>query len=138
MKLAYDFYKSIILIDSRLTREKFLEYAGARTGYSLYMFSRMYDSITSELIDIERQFREYYAFEYRTIERFLYRKFNIEPKDIDQIMKEKEINPNCIIYKKKDYAYGDYGLDQLAFSEPMYERIKNILLMKLANHENKI
>jgi len=136
MKFTYDFFESIILIDSTLTKEKFLEFTGATSGYALDMFSRIFDSITSELIDLEKQFKEYYAFEYITMERFLFRKFNLESEDIDKIMREKKINPHCIIYKKRDYAYGNAGLDQFAFSEPMYERIFKILLMKEINHEN--
>jgi hypothetical protein len=138
MKLAYDFYKSILLVDSRLNKEIFLEYAAARSGYALEMFSRMYDSITSELINLEKQFCDYYAFEYITLERFLYIKYNIEEADIEKIMQEKQANSHCVVYKRKDYAYGDYGLDDFAFSDPMYERIRDILLMKFDKHENKI
>jgi hypothetical protein len=70
MKLAYDFYKSLLLVNKKLTKEIFLAKTGALDGYSLNMFSRMYDSITSELIDVEREFEKYYSFEYKSFEQF--------------------------------------------------------------------
>lgn len=130
MKLAYDFYKSLLLVNKNLTKEIFIEKSGAGNGYSLDMFSRMYDSITSELIDVEREFDKYYSFEYKSIEQFLYRKYNIKAEHIKELMEEKSSNPECIIYRKDDNSFGDYGIGTFTFSETMYDRVTNIIMLK--------
>ena len=130
MKLAYDFYKSLLLVNKKLTKEIFLAKTGAIDGYSLNMFSRMYDSITSELIDVEREFEKYYSFEYKSLEQFFYRKYNLKPEHIEELMEERKNNPDCIIYRKDDNSYGDYGIGSFSFSETMYDRVMNIIMLK--------
>lgn len=90
MKLTYDYSKSLLMINKNLTKEIFIQKTGARDGYSLNMFSRMYDSITSELIDIEKEFDKYYSFEYNSFEQFLYKKYNLKSKHIKDLLKEKK------------------------------------------------
>lgn len=130
MKLAYDFYKSLILVNKNLTKEIFLEKTGAKSGYSWDMFCRMYDNITSELIDMEREYEKYYSFEYKTFECFLFRKLNLKYEDLVLLMKEKQENPDCIIYRKEDGSYGDHGIDTFTFSDALYDRITNIIMLK--------
>lgn len=130
MKLAYDFYKSVLLINKNLTKEIFIQKSGVEDGYSLNMFSRMYDSLTSELIDVDREFKKYYSFEYENMEHFLYRKYNIKGKYIDELMEVRKENPDCILYRKDDNSYGDYGIAQFAFSATMYDRVVEILMLK--------
>lgn len=129
MKLGYDFYRSLILINKNLTKEIFIEKVGASKGYSLDMFSRMYDSLTSELIDLEREYSKYYSFEYTTFESFLYKKYNLKTEDIKELITAKKENPDCKLYRKHEGSYGSYGLDTFAFSETMYERIINIIML---------
>lgn len=129
MKLAYDFYKSLLLINKNLTKEIFLEKSGAQSGYSLNMFSRMYDSVTSELINMDLEYEKFYSFEYENIEQFLYRKYNIKVEYIDELMQFRKDNPDCILYRKDDASYGDYQIPQFMFSEPMYDRIIDILTL---------
>lgn len=136
MKLAYDFYKSLLLINKNLTKEIFLEKSGAQSGYSLNMFSRMYDSVTSELINMDLEYEKFYSFEYENIEQFLYRKYNIKVEYIDELMQFRKDNPDCILYRKDDASYGDYQIPQFMFSEPMYDRIIDILTLKKQANEN--
>ncbi len=72
MKIAYDFYKSILLINKNLTKEIFIAKAGANAGYAYNMFSRIYDSIESELINLDIEYNKYYSFDHSTLEHFLY------------------------------------------------------------------
>ena len=130
MKLAYDFSKSLLLINKNLTKENFIERAGVKDGYSLNMFSRMYDSVTSELIDVDIEYKKYYSFEYGSLEQFLYRKYNLKGKYIDELMEERKNNPDCILYRKDDSSYGDYGISQFTFSETMYDRVMEIIMLK--------
>ncbi|MCU0349765.1 MAG: hypothetical protein MUF43_02895 [Flavobacterium sp.] len=136
MKLAYDFYKSLLLMNKNLTKENFLEKSGSQSGYSLNMFSRMYDSVSSELINVDLEYEKFYAFEYENIEQFLYRKYNIREKYIEELMKFRKDNPDCILYRKDDHSYGDYGIPQFMFSESMYDRIIEILTLKKQTNED--
>lgn len=134
MKLAYDFYKSFILINKNLIKDIFIEKTGAKSGYSLNMFSRMYDSITSELIDVDWEYKKFYAFEYETLEQYLYRKYNIKEEFIIELMEERKNNPDCILFRKDDLSYGGNGeLTTFAFSEIMHDRIIEILMLKSPN-----
>ncbi|MCC5613195.1 hypothetical protein LC612_42585 [Nostoc sp. CHAB 5834] len=130
MKLAYDFYKSLLLINKNLNKEIFIRRIGVKDGYSLRMFSRMYDSVTSELIDVDEEYKKYYSFEYESIEHFLYRKLNLRQDHIEELMNERKDNPDCTLYRKDDNSYGDYGISRFAFSDTMYERIMEILMLK--------
>lgn len=130
MKLGYDFYKSLLLINKNLTKEIFIEKSGVQDGYSLRMFSRMFDSITSELIDVDKEYKKYYSFEYYSIESFLYRKYNLKEKHIVELMEERKNNPDCLLYRKDDNSYGDYGITQFTFSDTMYDRVLEILMLK--------
>lgn len=130
MRLSYDFYKSLVLINRNLTKDIFLELSGVRDGYSMNMFSRMYESLTSELIDVDKEYSKYYSFEYKSIEHYLWKKFNFEESDIELLIEERKNNPDCILYRKDELSYGDDGLIQFAFSDTMYERINNLLLLK--------
>lgn len=136
MKLAYDYYKSFIFIDKDLNKERFLEEVGVKNGFSYEMFSRIYDSITSGLVNAEIEYQKYYSFEYDSFEKYLYRKLNMKVSEIEDLLSQQKENPNCILYRKNDNAYGDYGLSQFIFSDTMYDRIISILIMKNAKNEN--
>lgn len=130
MKLTYDYDKSLFLIHRNLTKEIFINESGVNDGYSLSMFSRMYDSIFSELIDLDKEFEKYYSFEYNSMDLFLWRKYNLKTIHINELNKVRTINPDCILYRKDEYSYGDYGIMQFAFSETMKNRIFKILMLK--------
>ena len=131
MKLTYDFYRSILVINKNLTKDIFLGKAAVKeSGFAKEMFSRMYDSIFSELIDLEREYEKYYSKEYEKFEVFLYKKYNLEAEGIEALMDLKAKNDDYKIYKMEDYSYGDYSLGQFTFSETIYDRIMNILLLK--------
>jgi hypothetical protein len=136
MKLGYDYDDSFLLMHKNLTKVIFLEKAGVASGFSYEMFSHMYDSITSERINVDKEYQDYYSFEYPSLEAFLYKKFNIKAEWIDKLVKKRKKNPECILYRKDDYAYGDYGLAQFTFSDTLYKRIIKILLLKEKKHEN--
>ena len=86
MKISYDFFKSLLLINKRLTKKIFISKTEAKKGYSLAMFSKMYDCIFSELINLDREFKKYYSFEYNSIENFLRKKYNIKEKQLLELI----------------------------------------------------
>ena len=135
MVLAYDFYKSFWLINPQLTEEKFLEIVGAKSGYSLDMFSRIYQSIFSELIDVEKEYEKYYSYEYETFVAYLYKKYNLEVDAIDRLLKLRDEYPDSRVFRKEDHSYGDYQIPNFLEADQMRDKIFEILNMK---HENKI
>ncbi|MEC4086234.1 hypothetical protein [Myroides odoratimimus] len=127
MVLAYDFYKSFWILNPNLTKEYFLIKVGARDGYAKNMFSRIYDCIFSELIDVEEEYEKYYSFEYESFAYYLYKKYNLKVEDIEELIHQINTFPNCRIYRKDDHSYGDYKVPQFITSEIMYDRIIKIL-----------
>lgn len=129
MRFEYDWSTAFILINRKITKEGFIEKTGVKHGYSFQMFSRMFDAIFSELIDLEQEFDKYYAVEYDSIGHMLYKKYNLTTENIEHILKAKNDNPSCILYRTNDgFSFGDYGIIQFAFSDPMYDRITDLLL----------
>lgn len=138
MKLTYSYSKSLLLINPNLTKEIFLRKVGAQSGYARQMFSRMYENIFSELISVDREYEKYYSFEYASLAKFLWKKYNIDSEDLEELISIRKDNPDCILYRKDDYSYGDYGIGQFTFSETLYKRITDILLLKNYKYENQI
>lgn len=130
-----DFGLFFIVIDKNINKEIFLSKVGVKKNtYAEDLFSRMYDAIFSELINLEEEFDKYYSIEYESIQHFLYHKFSIPPnviKDFFNLKSEKD--SYTIFYKKNFYSYGDYGIVRYAF-ETLYDKITNILLLK--DYEN--
>lgn len=113
-----------------LTEETFIKKAGAKKGYALKMFSDMYQSITSEKIDVVQEFEKYYSSEYKSFPNFLFKKYNMKVKLIKQIMDAMEENPKCKLYRKEQNSHGDWGISTFMLSDTLEERITKILLLK--------
>ena len=129
-KYAYDSYKSLIVINKNLTKEFFLNKAGAESGYAKDIFSRIYDSIFTEAEIVDVVFLEYYKEEYNDIETYLYCKYCIDMDDVKEIMELKNSNTDYVIYDFAELNYGNSNIVEFAFSDDMYERITDMLLMK--------
>lgn len=127
MKLEYKTDKYLITISNLISEDIFLNLCGAGKGFSKTLFKRIYDCIFLEIIDIEEEFEKYYSIEYNSLWQFLLKKYNIKIEDIIQLKEIKACNPNIIIYKKQN---SHLWLEQLIFSDSMFEKIMNILLMK--------
>jgi hypothetical protein len=88
-------YKSLIVIDRRLTKEMFLKNAGIKQGrYAEDMFSRMYDWIFSEARNLDDVFEKYYKPEYEDFRDFLYKKYTLSINIIDKLLAVKSENEN--------------------------------------------
>lgn len=130
MKYNYEAYHSLIVTNKNLTKDVFLKQAGVINGYSAELFSRIYDAIFSEAINVEDLYNTYYSVEYKDIREFLYLKFCINDKELDRIFNVKNECDNNIIIAIDDLSYGKSTIIVFAFSDSMYERMTNILLMK--------
>ncbi len=127
MKFSYDFYKSILVLNGKLTKDSFLKEVGASKGYAKEMFERVYDSIHSELIDLIEEYELYYSKEYPSFEHFLFRKMNISEKDIIEMIKFKNEKSYRKIFRSDDGSTGDYGISTFIYSEEVRDRIMKII-----------
>jgi hypothetical protein len=137
MKLEYDDNKSVYVIHKKLSRELFLKKIGVTSdSYAEEMFSRLYDCIYSELVDLQREYEEYYKMEYSDLYHFLYHKHNLSDDQVSILEKLLKQTSDYKVFRKEDFTYGDYGIEQFGFSETMGDRITNILLLKENADEN--
>ncbi len=137
MKKIYDYekYKSIFMIDSRLTKEYFMAKCSTENGsYASGLFSRMYDSIMSEITYLDDEYDHYYNVEYMNFKDFLHRKYNLPLSVCEELVKTKISNPTFKVCEKDDFACGHYQMFELAFSESMIDRVFDILQMN--DYEN--
>lgn len=131
-----DFGQFFIIIDKNINKEIFLENVKV-TPDSLAedVFTRIYDSIFSELINLEEEFEKYYNVEYKNIQHFLYQKFCLPIEVVDDFFSLKSQRESyCLFYKHEKDSYGDYSITRYAFSEEMYDKVTSILLLK--DYEN--
>lgn len=129
MRCQYDMYQSMVVVNKDINKEYFLNRAGAKAGYAKSMFSRIYDSIFSEAINLEDVFERYYAIEYKDIYEFLYNRYCLSRTIVNKIRELKQNNADNVIIAFDELNYGDPGIVEFAFSESMYDRITQILLM---------
>jgi hypothetical protein len=61
----------------------------------------------------------------------LYKKYCVPVETIEEIQSlVAKRGTYQVFFKKSFYAYGDYGITRYAFTEDMYEKVMNILLLK--------
>lgn len=137
MRYNYDYDKSLIVVDRRLTKEIFLQNAGIKQGkYAEDMFSRMYDWIFSEASYLEDVFEKYYKPEYDNFRDFLYKKYTLSNDAINELMSIKSQSENYTIIDVDELSSGDSGFIRLVFDNEMdkpydfYNVFINLLLMK--------
>lgn len=130
MILAYEYSKVFLVINRNLDKNQFLRLTGAESGFSKEMFTKIYESIFSELIDAETEFEEYYSFEYKDLETYLFKKYNLNAKDVEDLTSLLKSNSDYKLYRTHVYSYGDYQIPQFITSETMYDKIVQILLLK--------
>lgn len=129
--------KYLFFIHKKLNRKKFLRAAKVQQGsFAEGMFSRMYDFITSEAIDLKREYEKYYGKEYRSFQEFLRKKMNITERMIENIMKTLEKKPELILYRKDWSTYGNYNIGTFILSDEIQEKIEKTLMMEDLTNEN--
>lgn len=126
----YDDYEFIFIVHKQLDKNRFLAAAGARRGYAVDMFSRMYDALMGDSIDLVEEFERYYKIEYEDLGRFLYRKWNLSYKAVSEIIKFLKGDPNLTLKRRLESSYHGTQLRTFMSEDPMVDRIEKILLMK--------
>jgi len=137
MRYAYESYKSLIVVNKQLTKDLFIENAALERGkYAANMFSRMYDWIFSEATYVEEDYEKYYQVEYNSLEEFIYKKYCINKETLDKMMKLKKENKDYTVIDFDEMSTGYYDFIELVFSDKLYDRFINFLLMR--KDEDKI
>ena len=130
MMYKYDEYKSIFIIDSRITKDYFMQKCSVEQGsYAESLFGRMYDSIMSEIRYLDDEFDKFYKVEYLDFVDFLNKKYNIPLDKCEELLNIKRNKPTFKLCEKNDLACGHYQMYALAFSDNLIERIFDILQM---------
>lgn len=125
-KISEDEY--IILIKEGYSEAKFLRRTGLeKQSFAWNMLRHAYRTLTSELVDLFDEYLKYYSREYSSFEIFLYKKHNLEPEFIRELV--AYFKKGWRIYLRAKYVTGDYTMEQLMYSDEMKERI--IKLLKL-------
>lgn len=79
----------LLLIDKNLNKKSFVLNAKVKEGtYAFILVERIYDMIFSELIDLKKEFDNYYCNEYSSFPVFLKKHYNLDEKLIDYIVSQ--------------------------------------------------
>lgn len=123
--------KYFLYIHKNLTKKKFIKKADVgKNSFAEQLFERIYDFITSELIDLKREYEKYYSREYDNFKMFLDKKFNIPKSMIEKFQDYEKKHPNLILYRKDWATYGNYNIGTFILSNEMKDRIDNILIVE--------
>lgn len=129
MRYAYDTFCYLIFVHKDLTEEYFLQKSGVINGYAKELFLRIYKSLMSESEDVLYIYETFYKFEYSSFPIFLEKYYCLDKEDIDEIIEYLECNPQIKLYDYNSLSVGE-KFDDFVFSETMYERFQQLLLME--------
>ena len=130
MIFLYDDFELMYVMHKEMNKEQFLSASGAAKGYANDMFSRMYDALTTESVDLADEYETYYQLEYENFFSFLYRKYNLTGKQVESTQEILSGDPDLRLYKKLEYCYDGSELRRFMSEEPMEDRITKILIKK--------
>ncbi len=131
MRYSYSSYRSLLVVNKRLTKNMFIEKAGVQKGkYAADMFSRMYDWIFSEANNVEEDYNLYYKVEYLSFKDFIRKKYCISNDSLKKILTLKEENENYTIIAFDELSTGYGEFIDFVFSDELHDRFINFLLMK--------
>lgn len=128
IRYDYDFYESLLIVDSRLTKEKFLKRAGIISGYAEILFSKIYDALFSESEDLIQSFNKYYVDEFDDFYSYLKREFAIDDESFQQMYELLNVNPNLKVIRWSQLSFGENSMPDMIFGEEMGDKFKEILL----------
>ncbi|MFH1900987.1 MAG: hypothetical protein ABIK26_01900 [Candidatus Omnitrophota bacterium] len=123
------FNRYFIIFDKRITRNRFIKRAKVKkNSFSGKLMGRIYDCLTSELVDVLEEYKKFYSLEYEAFEEFLYKKYNLDNETLQLILDKLKESKSLVLYHKKEYTYGDYSLEPFILSETMIKKIEKILI----------
>ena len=120
-----DIGRYIAIIDRRCSKSAFLKAAQTHPGsYAQELMERIYDCLMPHVLDVQKEYRKYYAIEYPDLETFLYWKYNLTRSTIDKIM--SNLNQEDVLGYGTVYAGGDYVTGQFIMSDTGIEMINQV------------
>ena len=120
-----DIGRYIAIIDRRSSKSAFLKAAKAHPGsYAQELMERIYDCLMPHALDVQEEYRKYYAIEYPSLEVFLYWKYNITRSTINRIM--NNLKQEDVLVYGTVYAGGDYVTGQFIMSDTGVEMINQV------------
>jgi len=88
MFYRYEDEKFFLLTEKNINKEKFIKKAKVRkSSFAESIIKRIYDTLTIGSYDVYEEFKDYYSKEYLDLKEFLYKKYNLNKKEIDIILK---------------------------------------------------
>lgn len=127
MRFDYDCYESLLIVDKRLSKDLFLQRAGASTGFATQLFSKLYDSIFAESEDLYTSYTKYYTEEYDNFFSYLQHEFSLNKAVFNEIRIILESNNNLRVIRWSQLSYGENSSMDLIFGEELGDRFAKIL-----------
>lgn len=119
--------KFLACLPCDLSLEKFIEISKVRDSAGLNIVTRIFELLTTNVINLSSEYSKYYREEYDNFKDFLYWKYNIESEILSSL---KECNSShAYIGLGELYSGGDNIGSLLEFDNPpsTFDAINNIL-----------
>lgn len=115
-----------IILEKDYNEQTFLKRAKLKkNSFAWNLMRRIYRCLTSEVVNVIYEYKRYYAREYDTFEKFLYKKYNLDSEFIETLL--GNLTGKNLLYFRKKYVSGDYAIEQLIFSDEMKQKIIKLI-----------
>jgi hypothetical protein len=126
MIYQYDDFNYFLVIDKDFTKNIFIKKMKVKPdSYAEKIVCRIYDYLTVNAVDVVEEYKNYYAKEYRNLNEFLYKKYNIESTLIRTLI--KVLTEDNKLYHCNKYGTGDNSICELVFSDSMLSTLNKIV-----------
>lgn len=106
MVIEIDTYEYLLNLRSDIKKKDFLIFFGAEKGFHKEVFSSIYDSIYTSLIDLEDEYLTFFSREYTDFKSFLLKKMNLNRAEADYVVKSNQEHSTIRFYRR---PYGFFG-----------------------------
>lgn len=129
-RYGYDVYRYLIFAHKDLDVDYFIRKSGATSGYALELFTRIYNSLMSESMDVNYLYENYYKEEYPTFESFIYKYYELDEDIVNEIMNELRSSPEIRLYDYNALSVGE-NFDDFITSDELGSRFDKLLRMEI-------
>lgn len=121
--------KFILIVDKEITLSTLLDSGKVASGsYAAELISRIFDGLVTYSIDVQEEFEKYYRDEYKSLEDYLFGRYDVERHLTRQVL--KTISGGQTIYYGDAYSGGDQIVAQLLNSDDTKEILNQLLAGK--------
>ena len=129
-RYGYDVYRYLIFAHKDLDIDYFTRKSGATSGYALELFTRIFNSLMSESMDVSYLYETYYKEEYPTFESFILKYYELEEDIVKEIMDELHAFPEIRLYDYNALSVGE-NFDDFITSDELESRFDKLLRMEI-------